>query len=1104
MKLFLPTLILCLLLISCQKTTSKKLLFKELNSAQTGIQFKNKLHDTPKLNILTYLYYYNGAGVAAGDFNNDGLLDIYFIGNQVSNKLYLNEGNFKFEDITEQANLKGQQGWSSGVTVADVNGDGWLDIYVCQVSDKKWFEGANQLYINQGLNQNGIPVFKDEAKKYGLAVSSYSNQATFFDYDLDGDLDLFLMKNQSVHPSATFGRFKRHISDAPAGDKLFRNDNGHFTEETQQAGIFSSLTGYGLGLAISDFNQDGWPDIYVGNDFFENDYLYINQKNGTFSEQISKDFTKLGHTTHFSMGNDVADFNNDGFTDILSVDMLPENRSTYTASGTEYEYEHYNRFLKNGYAPQYMHNTLHLNLENGNFSEIGFYAGITNTDWSWAPLFADFDNDGLKDIFISNGIYGATNNMDFINFISTKDNQRLINKGMTTKDMRLIDKIPKISTPNYIFKNTGNLGFKKMNGSWLNTKPTFSNGAIYADLDNDGDLDLVVNNLNEPSSIFKNTSKPKTYLKIRFKGLLKNTQGIGAKVTCYNKGKLQYAENFTTRGYLSSVAPEIHFGFDTIQQIDSLKVIWPNHHVQVLKKVKTNQTITLHEQNSKLNAIHFSSKKYQSYLKNIPSKLKYKDSDFPSYGFAREPLIPFMQSNLGPHISIADVDKNGYDDVFIGGSKQKKSCLYLQDTNGHFSKSNQPELDLDYHKEDADAIFADVDNDGDQDLIVVSGGDEFISGENMEPRLYLNNKGKFIKKIDAFNSIFVNASVVKASDIDNDGFVDLFIGSNSKPQHYGQVPKSYLLKNDGHNHFIDITKTYAKDLLNIGMVQDATWQDINKDGFKDLILVGHWMPITILINQSGKSFSASKNNGLKNTNGLWNCITKTDFDKDGDMDFVVGNWGENTLLKASTQQPINLYVSDFDNNGKYDPIITYFYKNKETLLPTRDALFKQIPSLNTKFNSYNDFAMADFNSIFSKSQLKKAKKRELYTLSSAYIENLGNGKFEVHHLPDMAQWTSIQTLFVDDFNNDGFSDVLTAGNIYEVNTQFSRLDASHGVLLLNDKKGSFKTSIAINKSFNIAGPARSIKKIKINNSFYYMVGINNDSLQMLQKIRPLK
>jgi len=1091
-------LLFIFIFISCNITPPKNLLFKEVASSKTGVSFVNKLTDTPQLNILTYLYYYNGAGVAAADFNNDGLIDLYFIGNQVLNKFYLNQGNFKFKDVTKQAKLKGEKGWSSGVTVADVNGDGLLDIYVCQVSDKKWFKGENQLYINQGVNAAGIPIFKDEAKQYGLNFASYSNQAAFFDYDLDGDLDLFLMKNQSVHPSATFGRFKRHVADAPAGDKLLRNDNGHFTEVTRQAGIFSSLTGYGLGLAISDFNKDGWSDIYVGNDFFENDYLYLNQKDGTFKEQISKDFTKLGHTTHFSMGDDVADFNNDGFTDILSLDMLPENRMIYNASGTEYEYQHYKQFLKNGYAPQYMQNTLHVNLKNGNFSEIGFKAGIAATDWSWAALFADFDDDGYKDIFISNGIYGATNNMDFINFISNREYQKRINKGMTAKDMLLIKKIPKVSAPNFIFKNTKNFSFKKMNGNWLTTKPTFSNGAVYADLDNDGDLDLVVNNLNEPSTIYKNTSTKGNYLKIRFKGYSKNTQAIGAKVTCYTKNKLQYAENFTTRGYLSSVPPELHFGFDSIKSVDSLKIIWPNKEIQIIKNVKTNQTLILNAKDAKPNTTTFT-KKPVGFLVNVASKIKYKNSDFPSYGFARQPLIPFMLSNLGPHLAVADVDKNGYKDVFIGGAKQKKSDLFLQDSLGNFTLSSQPDLDKDYRKEDADNIFVDVDNDGDLDLVVVSGGDEFKTGENLKPRLYLNNKGHFIKQKDAFKNIFVNASVVKAADFDKDGYVDLFIGSNSKPQHYGQVPQSYLLKNDAHNHFIDVTSSSAKALLNIGMVQDASWQDLNKDGFKDLILVGHWMPITVLLNKKGKQFEIQKNNGLKLSNGLWNTLAVADFDKDGDMDFIAGNWGENTLLKASKKQPVNLYVSDFDKNGKTEPIITYYYKGKQTLLPTHDALFNQIPGLNQKFKTYTGFAKADFNAIFSNSQLKKAQKHQVFKLSSCYIENLGQGNFKMHPLPNMAQWSTIQTLLVDDFNNDGYPDVLTAGNLYEVNTQFSRLDASHGVLLLNDKKGGFKTSININKSFNISGPARSLNKIKIKNKLYYLVGINNDSLQMLQK-----
>lgn len=1084
---------------ACTTKQTKNVLMQEMTTSETGVLFVNKLQDTPQLNILTYLYYYNGAGVAAADFNNDGLTDLYFIGNQTENKFYLNKGDFKFEEVTKQAKLEGEKGWSSGVTVADVNGDGWMDIYVCQVANSKLFKGENQLYINQGLNANGIPFFKDEAKKYGLNFSSYSNQAAFFDYDLDGDLDVFLMKNQAVHPSGTYGRFNRNVADAPAGDKLMRNDGGHFVEVTQQAGIFSSLTGYGLGLAISDINNDGWPDIYVGNDFFENDYLYINQKNGTFKEQISQDFTKLGHTTHFSMGNDIADFNNDGFTDILSVDMLSENRMTYTASGAEYEYEYYKQFLNNGYAPQYMQNTLHVNLQNGNFSEIGFKAGIAATEWSWASLFADFDNDGQKDIFISNGIYGATNDMDFINFISDKDYQRRINKGMTSDDMFLIQKIPKVGTPNYLFKNNGNLNFTDMKDVWLKTKPSFSNGAVYADLDNDGDLDLVVNNLNEPSALYKNNAPTKNYLKIRFNGSKSNTKGIGAKVSCFAKGQWQLAENYTTRGYLSAVVPELHFGFDTIKSIDSLIVIWPNHQIQVLKNIKTNQTLTLNIADAKPIITDKSAPIAPAILINSASKIKYKQFDFPSYGFEREPTIPFMLSNLGPHLAVADVDNNGFDDVLIGGSKQQKTSLFLQNKQGLFSLSLQADLDKDIHKEDADNIFADVDNDDDLDLIIVSGGDEFQSGENLEPRLYLNSNGQFIKQKEAFAGIQLNASVVKAADFNKDGFVDLFIGSNSKSQHYGEVPKSYLLKNDGYNHFIDVTNSSAKALQNMGMIQDAEWIDINKDGFIDLILVGHWMPISILLNEKGTKFKLQTNNNLEETQGLWNHLALADFDKDGDFDFLAGNWGENSLLKASLKEPLNLYLTDFDQNGKQEALMTYQYQGTETLFATRDALFNQIPALNQQFKSYSDFAKVDFNSIFSKSQLKKAQKRQVYNLSSCYIENLGNGKFKEHQLPDMLQWSSIQTMLVADFNEDTYQDVLVAGNLYEVNTQLSRQDASHGILLLNDKKGNFYTSIKINKSFNISGPARSIKKINLKNQDYYLIGINNDSLQMLQK-----
>ncbi|MDP3313706.1 VCBS repeat-containing protein [Lutibacter sp.] len=1087
-------------LFSCDKGTNNNTLLKELTAQQSGVDFTNELKDTPELNILTYLYYYNGAGIACADFNNDGLDDLYFIGNQKPNKFYLNKGNLKFEDVTKAANLEGEQGWSSGVTIVDINNDGLLDIYVCQVNNNILFKGENQLYINQGIDTNGIPYFKDEAKKYQLNFASFSNQATFFDFDLDGDLDMFLMKNESVHPSATFGRYSRFVEDAPAGDKLLRNDNGVFTDVTKSAGIFSSLTGYGLGLAISDFNQDGWPDIYIGNDFLENDYMYINQQNGTFKDQISKNYKSLGHTAHFSMGNDVADFNNDGYTDILSVDMLPEDRVTYTSSGTEYQYQDYLQFLKNGYAPQYMQNTLHVNLKNGNYSEIGFAAGITATEWSWAALFADFDNDGFKDIFIANGIYGATNNMDFIHFISDKEIQKNINKGMTNIEMDHIKKIPQVKTADFIFKNKGDLTFEKMNGKWFSSKPTFSNGAVYVDLDNDGDLDLVVNKLNEPSSVYENTStKTSNYLKVKFKGNKANIFGIGAKVKIFTGATMQYAENFTTRGYLSTIPPNLHFGLGNITKIDSLHVIWPDKTFDVVKNVKSNQSVLFEQEKASGDYYKKVQKEEISFIKNVTPKFKYKHFDYDSYGFVREPLVPFMLSNLGPKIAVADVNNDGLDDVFICGAKQQKSMLFIQQKNGMFLESIQPEIAKDIASEDSNAIFIDADNDNDLDLIVVGGGDEFQSGNMLKPRLYKNNNGIFKKDEKAIPTIELNASVVISNDFDSDGDLDLFMGSNSVPTQYGKKATSYLLENKGNGIFIDVTKQKAKDFLDFGSIHDAVWTDVNKDGFSDLIVVGHWLPITVFLNDNGKQFIQQKNTELESSNGLWNSIVKADFDNDGDDDYVVGNWGQNSVFKASKTEPMRLYLNDFDANGKNDPIITYYNLKKEILFATKDDLFKQIPKLQEKFLGYNMFAKADLHTVFSSNLLKAADKRELYNLNSSYVENLGNGKFKISSLPTIAQWTSVYTMLVVDFNNDGFKDVLMAGNIYEVNTQLSRLDASHGVLLLNNKKGQFYTSMDINRGFSIDGPARSMNKITIKNTTYYVVGVNNESIQFLQK-----
>jgi len=1075
---------------SCQQSNT---LFIEKSTGNTAITFSNQLKNSPELNILTYLYYYNGAGLATGDFNNDGLEDIYFVANQNSNKLYLNKGQFKFEDITA-GDLIDNKGWSTGVSTVDINNDGLLDIYICKVGNYRGVKGKNKLLVNQGVDSNEKPTFKDEAKKYGLDITSFSTQTVFFDYDLDGDLDMFLL-NHSVHPSGNYGKGSlRTKVDSLSGDRLYRNDTHKFIDVSVESEIFQGKIGYGLGVTASDINNDGYPDLYITNDFFENDYLYINQKNGTFQEVISNNEKKLGHTSHFSMGNDIADFNNDGLPDIISLDMLPENIETYKASGTEYAFQNYKQYLMNGYAPQYMQNALQLNQGNGNFSEIGYAAGVAATEWSWSPLFADFDNDGYKDLYITNGILGATNDMDFISFIANDKIQKRINKGMKQEDMIMIDELPEKKVSNYIYKNNGDLTFDNMSKPWLNSKPSFSNGAVYVDLDNDGDLDLVTNNINEIASIHENLSNTREnsnrFLKVKFKGASQNKFGIGAKIKIYTDSLTILQENYTTHGYLSAVSSSLTMGLGQAKIIDSLVVIWPKGNYQIVKKVDVNSTITLNESDSKNNYyIDYPTIKNKEFFKNSTLKLSYKHKDNSFVEFTRDPLVPYMNTYQGPDISVTDVNKDGLQDVFLSGAKTKASQLYIQHLDGTFSTIDTDVFDLDKKSEDVKHLFLDVDNDKDQDLIVLSGGNEFRKGKPLQPRLYINNSGHFTKKEAAFSKTEINGSVLIAEDIDNDGDLDLFMGSNGIPHQFGKTPSNYIFKNDGKGNFTSII------LSNLGLVQDAVFIDINNDSKKDLIVAGYWMPITILLNTKD-GFVATKNESLAHTNGLWNCIKVEDFDKDGDLDMLVGNWGLNTRLKASKKEPITLYLNDFDTNKTIDPVITYYHQGKEIPFATKEELAKQLPFLNKKYLSFTAFAKANFEAIFTKEKLDAAEKKYIYTLATTYFENNGKNSFSVKDIPNLVQTSSIHTMLIEDFDNNGFKDILLAGNRYDVNTQLGRLDASHGQLLLNSN-GNFQLDNA--NSFSIDGPARAIKKISKKNKEYYIIGMNNDSLQILEK-----
>ncbi|WP_255307471.1 VCBS repeat-containing protein [Allomuricauda sp. CP2A] len=1061
---------------------------------QTGITFSNALKSSPELNILNYLYFYNGAGVASGDFNNDSLPDLYFTSNQGPDKLYLNKGGFKFKDVTAPANIKNDSGWTTGVTHADINNDGLLDIYVCKVGDHGSIRGQNLLYINKGTNANGVPTFEESAVKYGLDFIGYSTQAAFFDFDLDGDLDMYLL-NHSVNPNRSYGKgTKRKMTDAMSGDILFRNDDGYFVNVSKEAGIFQGSIGYGLGLAISDINNDGYPDIYVGNDFFENDYLYINQKDGTFKETISQDPTKMGHTTHFSMGNDIADVNNDGLADILSLDMLPENLETYKTSGLEYPYPVYQQYLKNGFAPQYMQNALHINLDGENFGEIANLSGIDATEWSWGALFADFDNDGYKDLFISNGIQGVTNDMDYINYISNTEIQKTIEKGLSDKDMELIDHLPTKKVQNYFYKNNGGMTFSNVTDIWSQKSESFSNGCAYADLDNDGDLDLVVNNVNESAFVLENTLNEGNFIKIAFDGTPKNRFGIGAKAIVYQKSNKALQENFATRGFLSAKDNRLNFGVGKDSIIDSIQVIWPDGRFQTLRNVHANKTLTVSSKDASGNYYKEAPAKSNSQFLAKTELLDFVHDEQPSLDFDRNPLVPFSYSNEGPSLTVGDVNKDGYDDFFISGAKKQASALFLQDGKGSFSQSQQELFELDEINEDIDQAFFDADMDGDLDLIVVSGGNEFAKGKPLQPRIYLNQNGVFSKKEKLFGTIEVNASKVEAVDIDNDGDQDICISSNAVPTKFGEISRQYIVRNDGNLNFTDITSSYAPDFETIGNVKDFVWTDLDGNGFVDLVIAGHWTPITIFLN-NGKQLVKQTGNGLDNTNGWWNCIKLADMDHDGDQDILAGNWGLNTKFNASLDKPVTLYINDFDGNGSIETVMTHFHGDKETAFSSKDELAKQMPFLNKKFLFYKDFAKASLEELFGRENLEKAAKRKVYLLETSYFENDGKGNFSPKELPLIVQSSTVNDIYIDNNDEKTTNEILMVGNNFEISTQLGRLDASHGLVLQNDEEGN----IYWKENLNISGAARKIEKVNRNGNEELIITLNNDSPVFLIK-----
>ncbi|MEJ2312416.1 MAG: VCBS repeat-containing protein [Gemmatimonadales bacterium] len=1092
----------------CDLTGSTPL-FEPLGPEATGVTFVNELPEDPEFNIINYLNYYNGGGVSVGDVDGNGLPDLYFTSNLGDNRLYLNKGDYRFEDITERAGVAGSAGWTTGATMADVNGDGHTDLYVSAISHLT-MRGRNILYIN-----NGDATFADSTDAYGLGHVGYSTQAAFFDYDLDGDLDMYLLNHSTHAERGNLFSPQREEHHPRAGDRLFRNDGQRFVDVTAEAGISGTVEGYGLGVVVSDLDSDGCPDVFVANDFQENDFLYYNNCDGTFTESIA---SSLGHTSRSSMGVDAADFNNDGRPDIMVLDMLPEREAILKTSANAESFAIEDRKLAAGYHPQYARNTLQLNRGQRRFSEIGYLAGVHATDWSWGPLFADLDNDGDKDLFIANGIYRRANDLDYYDYVRGMAVQATLMDGISEEDLALLEVMPHVPIGNYAFRNNGDLTFTNAAGAWGLARPGFSNGAAYADLNNSGALDLIVNEVNAPASIYRNRAREVVdghYLTVALRGAGANTAGIGAKVMIWHGEVRQLLEQMPTRGFESSVDPRLHFGLGPAEKVDSLVIIWPDRRYQVLTDVAADRQITLSQEDAEGRYAYserpseMTARGSRPLAADVPlfvdvsaeTGIEFTHEENTFFDYNREPLMPQLLSTQGPALATGDVNGDGLDDLFVGGAKHQPGQLFLQRSDGGFRASAAAVFQADSLHEDVAAAFFDANGDGHPDLYVVSAGNEFWGEhEALRDRLYMGDgEGNFQRSVGRLPDLFENGSCVVPGDFDGDGDLDLFVGSRVVSREYGRIPRSYLLENDGTGRFADVTLERAEGLAHAGMVTSAAWLDHDDDGQLDLVVVGEWMPVRLFRQEDGRFRERTAEVGLSGTNGWWNNVTAADLTGDGREDLVLGNLGLNSYLRASEQEPVRLYVHDFARDGSLEQILTFYKDGVSYPLAGRDELLSVLPHLRNRYPSYADFGASGIEDIFDASELQEAEVLEANVFASSVAVNNGDGTFRLEPLPIEAQFAPIHAVLVDDFDGDGNVDLLTAGNYYGVPPVFGRYDAGYGLLLRGDGEGRFQPVDMEESGLVIQGQARDMQFLRrADGKRVVVVARNDDGLEVLR------